>query len=101
MFDHRDIHELARTLGCKVTDLRTLIPQNDPFFAERNSRRKEAEWFAEICRTLRLGYGLHVRRVHYRASISPPVPILKADGTPYENTDHDWKFMLLLRPTVR
>jgi hypothetical protein len=66
MFDHRDICELARTLGCKIDDLVALASYNDPFYAERTGRRKEAEWFAEICRTLRLGYGLHVRRVHYR-----------------------------------
>jgi len=93
MLDHKDICDLARTLGCKVTDLLVLTMQNDPFFAERNGRRKEAEWFASTCRTLGLGYGLHVRRVHYRASISPPVPILKPDGTPYQNTYNDWMLM--------
>jgi hypothetical protein len=93
MFDHRDICELARTLGCKIDDLVALAPHNDPFYAERNSRRKEAEWFAQTCRSLGLSYGIHVRRVHYRASISPPVPILKPDGTPYTNTHNDWMLM--------
>jgi hypothetical protein len=93
MLDNKDICELARTLGCKASDLLVLAPYNDPFSAERNGRRKEAEWFAVTCRTLGLGYGLHVRRVHYRASISPQVPILKPDGTPYQNIYNDWMLM--------
>jgi hypothetical protein len=94
MLDYQDIHDLARTLGCRTPDLLALSPPADPFFAGRNSRRIEAEWFAEICRTLGLGVGLHVRRAHYRASISPPEPILKPDGTPYENTHNDWMLMV-------
>jgi hypothetical protein len=94
MFDHRDICELARTLGCKIDDLVALASYNDPFYAERTGRRKEAEWFAQTCRSLGLSYGIHVRRVHYRAAISPPVPILKPDGTTYENTFSDWQLMI-------
>jgi hypothetical protein len=93
VLNYEDIHKLARTLGCTTADLLALIPSNDSSFAERNGRRKEAEWFAETCRMLGLGTGLHVRRAHYRAAISPPVPILKPDGTPYENTHNDWMLM--------
>jgi hypothetical protein len=93
MLNYQDIHELALTLGCKTSDLLALVPSNDPFFVERNGRRKEAEWFAETCGVLGLGEGLHVRRAHYRAAISPPVPILKPDGTRYENTHNDWMLM--------
>jgi hypothetical protein len=93
VLNYGDIHELALTLRCKAADLLALAPVNDPFFVERNGRRKEAEWFAETCRTLGLGAGVHVRRAHYRAAISPPVPILKPDGTPYENSHNDWMLM--------
>lgn len=94
MLDLQDVRELAETLGCPIHDVLALAPNNDPFYAERNGRRIEAEWFADVCKQLGLGAGLHVRRVHYRASISPPVPILKPDGTPYQNIQNDWMLMV-------
>jgi hypothetical protein len=94
MLDLQAIRDLALRLKCKIPDLLALNPVNDPFFAERNGRRKDAEWFANVCTELGLSHGLHIRRVHYQASISPPVPILKPDGTPYQNAHNDWMLMV-------
>jgi hypothetical protein len=94
MLDYQDILDLAGILGCPPSDLLALSTHNDPFYAGRNSRRLQAEWFAELCNKLGLGSGLHVRRAHYRASINPPVPILKLDGTAYQNTENDFRLMV-------
>ncbi len=75
--------------------------KNDPFYAGQDWQRQDAAWFAELFH--RLGFGgrrVHLRFMHYVASgeeASPDTGEKQAerlpDGTPYENTEENWKYM--------
>jgi hypothetical protein len=91
--DYNAIIRLAEELQRPMAALLALAPQNDPFFAGRAGRRRDAEWFAEVWKRLQLGSGIHLRRIHYRL-ISHDIPMIGADGAPYENTDNCWKALV-------
>lgn len=86
------VKELAKSEGCRVTDLIALAPQNDPFYAGTASDVTVATWFADLWE--RFGYerGVHIRRVHYQI-ISQTPPIAMPNGKPYENTEACWDFL--------
>lgn len=93
MIDHRSLKELARTSRVRLTDLIAMGPNNDPFLADRPSRRIGAEWFADLYRQFGFGQGVHLRRIHYRI-ISAPAPIRKPDAKDYENTEQCWDYLV-------
>jgi len=91
--DYETIKELARQAdGVRVADLCALAPSNDPFYTGRPSEKAAARWFADLWE--RFGYttGVHLRRVHYRI-VSQDPPVLRPDGTPYENTEACWNYL--------
>jgi hypothetical protein len=90
--DYQEIKELAGELGCKVTDLIALAPQNDPFYAGTKTDWVNANWFTDLW--IRFGYaqGVHIRRVHYQI-ISQSPQVLMPNGKPYENTEGCWDFL--------
>lgn len=92
MFDYHGLKALAHETGCRVKDLLALSLTNDPFYAEVPRRKEAAGWFADIWDRLGLKHGVHLRRAHY-IMVSQPNPIPKPDGTPYLNTENDWKFL--------
>lgn len=92
MFDYRGLKALARETGCGVKNLLALSPVNDPFYAEVPHREEAAHWFADIWDRLGFQHGVHLRRTHY-VIVSQSDPISKPDGTPYLNTENDWKFL--------
>ena len=63
--DYRRLHEMAAELDRPVGTMLALASDNDPFFADREQRRHGAQWFAKLWRRLRLGAGVHLRRIHY------------------------------------
>jgi hypothetical protein len=81
---------LANRLGRKLDSFAALATINDPFFAETNVRKAEAEWVAALWQRHGFGSGTHIRRVHYRL-ISQEDPILMADGQPYQNNTNCWR----------
>lgn len=87
--DYAFIKKMARELGCRVTDLIVLAPQNDPFYVGTPSDRTLGEWFAELWQGFGYTAGVHLRRVHYRL-VSQDPPILTPNGLPYENTENCW-----------
>ena len=86
---HR-LHQMAVELGRPVGTLLALASDNDPFFADREQRRHDAQWFAKLWRRLHLGAGVHLRRIHY-VLVSQDKPISSANGEPYVNTTECWK----------
>ena len=90
--DYASIKSMARELGCPVTDLIVLAPQNDPFYVGTPGDCALGEWFAELWE--RFGYttGVHLRRVHYRL-VSQDPPVLTPSGAPYENTENCWSLL--------
>ena len=52
-----------------------------------------AVWFTGLYEQYGFGAGVHLRRIHYRI-VSSATPVLKPDGTAYENTDRSWKFLV-------
>ena len=88
--DYRRLHEMAAELDRPVGTMLALASDNDPFFADREQRRHGAQWFAKLWRRLRLGAGVHLRRIHYFL-VSQAKPISGADGEPYVNTTECWK----------
>lgn len=74
---------------------------NDPFYAGQDWQREQAEWFADLFERLGfVGRRVHVRFVHYVASGEEPNPETGEkhqerlpDGSPYENTQENWKFL--------
>ncbi len=92
MTGYEKIKQLAKLRRCPIPDLLVLARQNDPFFAGSPTARAMAEWFAELWR--RFGYttGVHLRRVHYQlVSLGDAT---KHNGSPYENTEADWNYLL-------
>ena len=81
---------MAAELDRPVGTMLALASDNDPFFADREQRRHGAQWFAKLWRRLRLGAGVHLRRIHY-VLVSQAKPISGADGEPYVNTTECWK----------
>ena len=76
--------------------------KNDPFYAGQPAQAEKARWFAELY--YRLGFAerrTHLRYLHYTFAGEEPNPITGEksqerlpDGTPYENTDENWTFLV-------
>ncbi len=92
MFNYHGLKALARETGCGVKNLLALSPANDPFYAEVPHREEAARWFSDIWDRLGFQHGVHLRRAHY-VIVSQSNPISKPDGSPYLNTENDWKFL--------
>lgn len=90
--DYSTIKRLAKEQGIKVDDLLALAPKNDPFYTGRDSEITAAGWFADLWRRFGYSIGIHLRRVHYQI-VSQDPPVLRPDGTAYENTDACWKWL--------
>ena len=88
-----NFRSLAAAAGLPLNALAPMAPANDPFLADTSARKSAAEWFAESLMGTGFGSGIHVRRVHYRL-VSAPKPLIKPDGSPYENTEKCWKFLV-------
>jgi hypothetical protein len=93
MLDYEGIRTLAKQIGTPAKDLLALTPNNDPFYVDVAFRRTAAEWFVGLREQIDFGHRFHIRRAHYKI-ISQSTPILKPDGSNYENTDGDWSFLL-------
>jgi hypothetical protein len=91
MLDYDSLKAMAKSIGRRVTDLLAQNTETDPFYAGSPARRRDAEWFAAIWAD-HGAVGSHLRRLHYRL-ISSTAPILKPNGSEYQNTDGDWKFL--------
>src|SRR6266511_1640238 len=89
MLDYESLKAMAKGIGRPVKNLLALAPVNDPFYAGVGFRRRNAEWFAAIWAD-HGATGSHLRRLHYQL-ISSTAPILKPDGSAYQNTDDDWE----------
>ena len=92
MLNYTHVKELARTRGCKVTDLIALAPQNDPFYCGTPNDLLIAGWFADLWDQFGYTQGIHIRRVHYQI-ISQTPPVIMPNGKPYENTETCWDFL--------
>src|SRR5437588_5156189 len=69
------IKQLAKEMGCKVTDLIPLAPQNDPFYTGTPTDWAVAEWFAQLWQQFGYRDKVHIRRVHYQI-VSQRTPVL-------------------------
>ena len=75
--------EMERT-GCRMMDLTVLDDKNDPVRKDTPANHRDAKWFIET-----IGDRvIHNRGVHYMA-----LGLTKPDGTPYENTHAEWKWI--------
>lgn len=90
--DYEGLKILAQRLGRPVATLIALSPANDPFYITP-ARQQEAQWFASLWHDFLCGKNPHVRRLHYKL-VSQATPILKVNGTPFENTDLDWNALV-------
>jgi hypothetical protein len=79
------LKSLAQDLGKPLYTLHVLDSHTDPFLAGMASRRRDAEWFAEIWSDLGGTRGFHLRRFYYLV-ISQDPPVFLPDGTPFVNT---------------
>jgi hypothetical protein len=85
---------LAKNLGRSVKDLMPLHENNDPYYAGRESRRVNGQWFAEIWHRFEVTRGTHLRRLHYRLVVQPKGEVLLPDGNPYCNFDSHWNLLV-------
>ena len=90
--DYTMIKAMAKAEGLSVADLCALAPNNDPFYTGRPSEVAAATWFAQLWAELGFRVGYHLRRAHYQI-VSQDPPILRPDGTPYENTERNWGYL--------
>jgi hypothetical protein len=91
MLDHKAIKALAKQIGRPIKSLLALSANNDPFYAGLGHRGVAAEWFSELWEKHGAA-GSHIRRIHYRLITSAGV--ILPNGSVYENTDKDWKFLV-------
>jgi hypothetical protein len=82
---HADLKAMAKAMRRPLDTLYALTTKNDPFMAEMPSRLDRALWFAKLYEELKIGVGLHVRRILYLL-VSQPLPVLLHNGEPLENT---------------
>jgi hypothetical protein len=83
-------HQRGKRSSRKVADFLAMSAERDPFYAGLARRRAAAEWFAEIWHTFGIGYGTHLRRIHYRL-VSVAERVRLWTGEEYENTDACWE----------
>jgi len=98
--NYETIKQLAREMGCKVTDLIPLAPQNDPFYTGTPGDWALGEWFASLWQQFAYADKVHIRRVHYQI-VSQRVPVLLPNGKPYENTAECWDMLNMASKAAR
>ncbi len=98
--DYEMIKQLAKEMGCKVTDLIPLAPQNDPFYTGTPSDWALAEWFAQLWRAFGYQDKVHIRRVHYQI-VSQRTPVLLPNGESYKNTAECWDTLNMASKAAR
>src|SRR6266581_6899910 len=94
------IKQLAKEMGCKVTDLIPLAPQNDPFYSGTPTDWAVAEWFAQLRQQFGYRDKVHIRRVHYQI-VSQRNPVLMPNNKPYENTSECWDMLNMASKAAR
>jgi hypothetical protein len=87
--DVDDIQRLCSELGRPLKTMLALSATTDPFYAGRESRRRGAEWFAELWHRYEFGHGVHIRRVHYTLISKGGVKHFIGDDG-YINTEKHW-----------
>jgi len=97
--DYKTIKRLALSSSLSPKDLLALAPQNDPFYVGAKRQLEKGRWFASIYKAMGSPPRCHIRRVHYWLVTTNAVP--KIDGTPYENTQHDWDLLTLASKYAR
>lgn len=92
MIDIPALKAELRAQGQKVTyaDLLALSEKNDPYGVFSAGRIEKAEWAAEIWQQMGEPSMFHIRRMHYWLVSSGTK---KPDGTIYQNTENDWKWL--------
>jgi hypothetical protein len=85
-----NLKQLAEEFGVRLHELLVLAPANDPFNCGGPEQIKQAKWFATVWDQFMGKNRGHLRKCHYKL-VSQPTPILKPDGTPYQNTEADWQ----------
>lgn len=111
MINYDSLKQYAETLRrqgvrVKVSDLVTLAPKNDPFYAGAPAQVRDGEWFANLFHQLGIAGGdVHLRRVHYRILDLPeherrlPITISTGQGadkielTYYQNYQRCWDYL--------
>jgi len=94
------IKQLAKEMGCKVTDLIPLALQNDPFYTGTQTDWALAEWFAQLWQQFGYRDKVHIRRVHYQI-VSQRTPVLMPNSKPYENTSECWDMLNMASKAAR
>jgi hypothetical protein len=90
--DYNGIRKLSKELRRPIKTQIALSANNDPFYLVPR-RHKAAQWFGKVWVRLELGYGAHVRRVHY-VIISQRKPLLNVYRTVYTNTHSNWRTLV-------
>jgi hypothetical protein len=88
----REMVDLARReAGLTLSDMTVLTRSNDPVRVDTDAGHREGQWFRDNVRRFYRGSTLfHLRGLHYRLVV---VSALKPDGSTYENTHDDWKWL--------
>jgi hypothetical protein len=77
----------------RTADLVAMSVDRDPFYRDAPGRLERGQWFADIWRRFGIGYGTHVRRIHYRIVSAAP-RVLLWNGDEYLNTEQCWERLL-------
>lgn len=83
------LERAASTSGLSLTELTVLDKKNDTFRLDTPARHRDGHWLAETVTALGLPGTIHLRGLHY-AIIGRPKP----DGSPYQNTDAEWQWLV-------
>ena len=92
MWNYETLKQLASEQGWRVGELLALAAKNDPFYTGRPAEMGGARWFANLWSRFGYGRGVHLRRIHYQI-VSQNPPVVKPDGSLYENTERDWDYL--------
>lgn len=89
--DYEGLRRIAYREDRSVDSLIVLAPTNDPFYSGRPAGQEGGRWFAEQWKKHGIGYGVHLRRLHY---LFMSTSVLMRNGTPYQNNNDCWQGML-------
>src|SRR5262245_31802438 len=85
---------------CSLQSLTVMSNMTDPYRIDTPRNHALGQWFADARKRAGVRAGIHLRGCHY-IFVSVEPPILKPDGTPYQNTTDDWLWLLSLSNVAR
>jgi hypothetical protein len=94
----------AKKLRLPQHKLQVMHYEHDPFFMDRDSCHRDAQWFAQVWQASGLGQrpeGSHLRSLHYVLISQDEPPLMPGKNKPYRNTHKSWMWLVEISNKAR